>query len=227
MSPCETYRSSRATIDHSAKFPATAHRSSSDIPEGRFDDAQGYDSDTAGWTSDEDAISDSDHESDYESDSDDCWCGTCDLPRRPRRDFKKREVIGTPQTSQWTVWGDAARDNTLARRQSRCEISQAERQSNTSQKTPHSDRPTLRRPVSRRQCLVSTSQTHRNTLRNCLRTESSPPTSRIGGVSRGQEDQASERGMYDDATPAGYEDSVEVEEAKVQGYFDHGVDAWQ
>jgi hypothetical protein len=227
MSPCETYKSSRPAVDARARSTASSHLRSDYIPEGDFDDDSEYECDSIANSDDSDAVPDSDHDSDYESDSDDCWCGTCDLPRRPRRDFKKREVIGTPQTLQWTVWGHAARDNTLARRKSRCEISQAERQSNTSQKPPHSDRPNIRRPVSRRQSIVSTSQTRRNTLRNCLRTESSPPTSSIGGVHRGQEVQASERGMYDDATPAGYEESGPVEEAKAQGYFDHGVDAWK
>ena len=228
MSPWETHRSSRATVDHSASFPATAHRSSSDIPEARFDDTQGHDSDTGWWTSDDDAISDSDHESDYGSDSDDCWCGTCDLPRRPRRDFKKRQVTGTPRMSQLTAWGHDARDATLGRRKSRCEISQAESQSSNSQNPPPSDRPTVYRRVSRRQSIASASQVQGTTPQIPQKTDLSPPTSSLGGTDCAQDKQASDGGLYGDVMSAECESlRWEIEQAKAQGYFDHGVDAWQ
>jgi hypothetical protein len=74
----------------------------------------------------------------------------------------------------------------------------------------------------------SASQTRNSTLQNSPKTELSPPPSSIGGAEHAQDDQASERGMYEDCTKSvEYETLREAKEAEALGYFDHGIDAWQ
>jgi hypothetical protein len=221
MSPCETYKSSRPTVEARAKSTASSYPSSDYIPEGRLNDDDEYECDSIANSDDSDAVPDSDYES--ESESDGCQCGTCDRP-----DFKRRPVIGSQRTSHLTVLRYADCDKNLGRRKSRCEISQAERQSSNSQNPPPSDRPTVYRRVSRRQSIASASQVKATTLQIPQKTELSPPTSSLGGNDCAQDKQASDGGLYGDVISAECESlRWELEQAKAQGYFDHGVDAWQ